>query len=81
MLNQHEHLNNLENGGKDIMPNTTQAPKHTRTDHLGEINKAPIDKRTGESSTCKHILGKPSSQQDQDGSSRIWIDFGIFRIQ
>ena len=57
-LNQQEHLHNLEMEGKNKMPKIIQPPKHAQRDHPGEINKVAIGKRTGESSTCKHILKK-----------------------
>ena len=58
-LNLHKHLNDLEMEGKDIMPKRTQPPKHTLTDHLGEIKQR--GKRISEDSTHKHILKKLST--------------------
>ena len=40
MLNQHENLINLEREGKDLIAKTTQAPKHTKIDYLGEIKQS-----------------------------------------
>ena len=40
LLNQHEHSNNLEIDGKDIIPETTQPPQHTKTYHHEEIKQS-----------------------------------------
>ena len=40
LLNKFEYLKDLEMQGKDIIPKTTQPPKHTITDHPGEINQS-----------------------------------------
>ena len=36
LLNQYEHLNNVEIEGKEIIPKTTQPPEQQKSDHLAE---------------------------------------------
>ena len=39
LVNQHEHFNNLETEGKDIMPDNTTS-KNMRVEHTGEIKQS-----------------------------------------
>ena len=55
-----ENLYNLEMDGKDIMPKTTQPPKHTNADYPGEKPKVVIDNGTGKILTYKHVIKKHS---------------------
>ena len=60
LLNQCEHLSDLEMKNTDIIPKTTQHPMHTKSDHLGDTKQRGNRQKTRDSSTHKHILKKLS---------------------